>query len=225
MSSKEVFNRSVLDGDNIVFQRIDEIIPIYQSAFAGDPWFEVSRCPATQEINSCEGGISSLSIGEFCTKCALIPSEVAYPPDELRDKFVRLNQQYPMTWYIEENESNQIALAAFATLLDSKIIFQEKYSSSPDMLSWLTKMYGNGKFAWLDEVFADKQVRPSGNLRYFKDMIVGLGSSLDTDMVAYRTINQRMLHAAERDFGDKAKIYEPKIDVPDHRYFVEISIS
>jgi hypothetical protein len=70
---------------------------------------------------------------------------------------------------------------------------------------------------WLDEVFADKNIRPSGNLRNFGKMCRGFMAALGNANLAYRTISPAMLNAAEKNFRAT-----PNTDAPDRRSFVNI---
>ena len=61
-----------------------EIIPAYQKAFAGDPWFEVSKCAG------CESGFSAQSPGTVCESCGHKTGEEAYTTEELVDLLITL---------------------------------------------------------------------------------------------------------------------------------------
>lgn len=220
--ANDVFRGVIVEPSLVNQSRLDEIIPLYQEAFTGDPWFEVSKCPSGDK-DVCPGGYSSVEIGDACGSCGLIPSQPAHGTDEIRTKFLTLAETRPMSWYIEENGEGDIALAAFATLATSTSLFEERYADHPEMSQWLADNI-NGEIAWLDEVFANKAVRPSGNLKNFGDMICRLAKELHTNTVAYRTINTRMLTAAKRDFGDRAVVNHPREGVLDHRYFVKINL-
>lgn len=221
--SNEQFTSSVLDGRTVVSERLEEVVPIYQKAFQGEPWFEVSLCPADNQVEEkCKGGYSPLPVGAICRTCELVPVQEAYPSDEVARKFQKLAEIRPMQWYFEESQEGGIALAAFVTKCSPRTIAQEKYSDSTEMRSWITENLQSGDIGWLDEVFADRSVREKGNLSNFGGMVTKLAEGLGVGVVAYRTINPRMIHATERDFGDNATIYTPD-DLPDHRYFVTIS--
>ena len=90
------------------------------------------------------------------------------------------------------------------------------------MKDWLSRSVGMNDIGWLDEVFANKALRASGNLRNFGSMCIGMMERLDTDTLAYRTINERMVASTIRDFGDQATIFERGSGVPDRREFVVI---
>jgi hypothetical protein len=224
MISEDRFTGRITEGEEMVHERIGELIPIYQRAFAGEPWFEVSKCPSADQDMRCEGQFSALAIGDSCSTCNLEIVEHAYTSEELTEKFQLLADTRPMRWYTEENEQGNIALAAFVTLATASSIYKEKYNLS-NVREWLDEHLGDRDVAWLDEVFADKGVRQYGNLKNFGKMIVSLANELGVDLVAYRTINERMIAAANRDLLEQTRVFEPKKDIPDHRYFVIIDLT
>ena len=75
---------------------------------------------------------------------------------------------------------------------------------------------------WLDEVFANKRIRPDRNLDNFVAMTRAFMKELDVPRLAYRTINPQMLSVAER-FGSNASIFNREKDLPDRRDFVIIT--
>lgn len=198
-----------------------EIIPAYQSAFAGEPWYEVSRC--ADQLQRCVGGLTSLAFGAYCDLCGSCPTLPAYDADELVKRFDDLAASRPTTWYVEENGQG-ITLAAIAWKANSAVIADEKYGDAPEMLEWLNTELGSDEVTWLDEVFANKDLKPSGNLQNFGKFVAGLAEMLGSQTVAYRTIEPRMLTAPVRDFGRAASIYARQQNVPDRRDFVVINL-
>lgn len=206
---------------------LEDLIPVYQTAFAGDPWFEVSKCPAEDLVSrSCMGPYSPIPTGETCESCLKMPVQDAYPADEIRELFVELPQTRPMLWYLEQNGAGQIAMAAFLERLTATQIYEEKYPDVPEMKCWMEEYcIGTQEIGWLDEVFADTELRSRGNLKNFGRMIRMLAAGLEVDRVAYRTLNLRMLGAASRDFDKGLKIFDPALhEVPDRRYFIRIDL-
>jgi len=198
------------------------IVPAYQEAFKGEPWYEVSKCADPEAPKRCVGGLSRVALGELCMTCNMRPSTPAYESDELTARFEELAASRPTQWYIEETE-NGIALASIVWSAPKETIAVEKYSDVPEMMSWIEEAVGSEEIAWLDEVFANKSIRLTGNLRNFGAMCLGLMERLDQSVMAFRTINPAMIRAAERDFGERAVVYEREKDVPDRRDFVVIS--
>ncbi|HSW66183.1 MAG TPA: hypothetical protein VLI54_03535 [Bacillota bacterium] len=194
-----------------------EIALAYQSAFAGEPWFEVSKCADTRQ--RCTGGLSRVAVGSVCDMCGACPRLPAYEPAELIEGFEQLAASRPTAWYAEQTPGG-VALAALSWKAESGVIAKEKYSDTPAMDDWIQETLGAQAVGWLDEVFANRVLRTSGNLRNFGAMCDGFMERLKTDTLAFRTINERMLAVSRRDFGERATVFEQVIDVPDRRAFV-----
>ena len=201
----------------------NQIVPIYQKAFAGEPWFEVSKCEDNSGQERCTGGFSSLPLGSVCESCGNCLTRPAYEEQELVGKFELLDETRLAAWYLEGNELGT-TLAAIAWVAKPKDIAKERYPDNPEMESWMVNELGNSPIGWLDEVFANKSLKPYGNLRNFREMCLGFAERLGVNVLAYRTINERMTAAARRDFDEKALIYERNNMVPDRRDFVIIRI-
>lgn len=195
----------------------DEIVPAYQSAFAGEPWFEVSKCVDTRL--RCIGGLSSVAVGSACDMCGARLKLPAYEPGELIDRFEQLASSRPTAWYAEQTDEG-VSLAAVSWKAKPSLIAEEKYRNTPAMADWIEQTLGVEEVGWLDEVFANKALRVSGNLRNFGAMCNGFMERLGTDTIAFRTINERMIAASNRDFGEQAAVFERAMDVPDRREFV-----
>jgi len=199
-----------------------ELIPAYQAAFAGEPWFEVSKCADTQVVQRCPGGFSQLGISRTCTTCGNCPTMNAYPNDELSERFSKLGITWPTFWYMEREDAS-VALAAVAWTASASQIVSEKYPDVPEMGEWLGNSFSKD-VVWLDEVFANKHIRTRNNLSNFGAMVVGFVERLGSPILAYRTISPAMISAPVRDFGEKAEVFERKVDVPDRRDFVVINL-
>ncbi len=198
-----------------------EIVPAYQAAFAGEPWYEVSKC--VDPAQRCAGGLSSVAIGQTCETCLSRPVRPAYEEDELESRFEQLAASRPTAWYMERNGEG-VSLAAVAWRELPGTIAQEKYSDVSAMEPWLEDILGDA-VVWLDEVFADKTKQSFGNLRNFGAMCRGLCNELQSERMAFRTINPRMIAAAKRDFGNAAVVFERQLTVPDRRDFVIINLN
>lgn len=198
-----------------------EIVPTYQAAFAGEPWYEVSKC--VDQLQRCVGGLSSVAVGvscELCDRCPILP---AYEVDELVNGFNNLATSRPTTWYVEQN-SQGVTLAAIAWKAKLTVIADEKYSDVPEMAEWLRGELGSDEVMWLDEVFANKDLKPKGNLQNFGKFVTEMADMLGSQTVAYRTIEPRMIAVPTRDFGQAASIFVRQQDVPDRRDFVAINL-
>lgn len=198
-----------------------EIVPAYQVAFAGEPWYEVSKC--ADQLRRCVGGLSSLAVGVSCKLCGSCPALPAYEADELVNRFNDLATSRPTTWYVEQNDQG-VTLAAIAWKANSAVIAGEKYSDAPQMTEWLDEELGSDDVMWLDEVFANKNLKPKGNLQNFGKFVTGMAEMIGLQTVAYRTIEPRMIAVPSRDFGRAASIFTRQQDVPDRRDFVVINL-
>lgn len=220
-----------------------EIVPAYQEAFKNWPWYEVTKCAVDESATErCVGGLSALAVGTTCEMCGNCPDRPAYEYGELVSRFEMLGNTRPAVWYTERNERG-LTLGAVAWKATPEIVANEKYSSDPTMANWLEKQFPVSdrlpsyrsrcqtgvddppyleEFAWLDEVFANLELKSAGNLANFGAMCVGIAEQLGVEFVAYRTINPKMVSAAKRAFGDKAKVLSANEAVPDRRDFIVI---
>jgi hypothetical protein len=201
-----------------------EIVPAYQAAFAGEPWYEVSKCVDRELPQRCVGGLSSLAVGATCEVCDNKPTKPAYEKDELVARFEELASSRPTAWYTERSDAG-LALAAVAWRAAPMVIAKEKYPDVPEMAEWLEATLGANDIVWLDEVFANKNLRGRGNLANFKSMVDGFAERLESPTIAYRTINPAMVRAATRDFGDDVMAFSKFTEVPDRRDFVLVNTS
>ena len=211
-------------------KQYDEIIPVYQAAFAGEPWYEVSKC------DTCPTGYSRQEPGCECEVCGNPTGEAAYATKELFERFDMLGETRLTCWYTEREPNGELAFAAMAWRATVEQISEEKYEGAPEMADWLRERYPRkNKLAqalggtvydllWLDEVFANRSVRTQGNLDNFRQMTEGFAINLSAAAIplAYRTISPAMTRAAVRDYGAAATVERAGKTVPDWRDFVSI---
>lgn len=201
----------------------DEIIPAYQIAFAGEPWYEVSKC--ADRRRRCAGGLSAVAVGSLCSICSERPALPAYETDELKERFDTLGLTRPTMWYVEQQLDDRVNLASVAWRATPSRIAEEKYADVPEMKEWLAEKFKDDpEITWLDDIFANRDVKANGNLNNFGELMAGLAGRLDTKNIAYRTIAPQMARAAIRDFGDRATVLERSQDVPDRRNFIIINL-
>ncbi|MDN5274689.1 MAG: hypothetical protein JWP06_590 [Candidatus Saccharibacteria bacterium] len=200
---------------------LDSVIEPYQKAFEGWPWYEVSKCADIRSPTRCEGGLSKTAIGQLCGACEYAPSRPAYEPEELRVKFKLIGDTRPTSWYTEEVDAG-VTLAAVAWSAAPNVIAAEKYQDVPDMTEWLETTLGEEDIVWLDEVFANKDLKQSGNLARFDSMCEGFLDTLEGTALAFRTINPAMTRAAIKNFKERALVFTRNEQVPDRRDFVVI---
>ena len=205
--------------DETIKDYYQELIPAYQEAFSGDPWYEKSKC--RDSLVRCVGGLSAVAVGSLCAICNLCPVEQAYENDELIQKFNAITDFKKTIWYLEK-EASHIALAVIAWLGDAQTIMRERYSAVPEMEGWLEDTMQGSAVIWLDEVFAQKSVRQSGNLKNFRSMCDGFSNMLSNNVLAFRTINPALTRAAQRDYAEQVTVYKRNTAVPDRRDLVVI---
>lgn len=198
-----------------------EIVPAYQEAFSGDPWYEVGKC--VDSLQRCDNGFSALEVGTYCDVCDGCIKQPAYEVDELTAKFDYIGSTRPTQWYIEQSPAG-LTLAAIAWQATWRKVKDEKYGTIQPMEQWLMGCLGEEDFIWLDEVFANKSIKSQGNLSNFRYMIEGFAERLGPSRVAYRTKNPAMTRVVERDFYGGSNIYKAFDDVPDQRGFVVIDL-
>ena len=200
----------------------DEIVPAYQSAFAGDPWYEASKCPDL--LKRCIGGLSSIAVGSMCSVCDECPTQPAYEASELIARFEAISATRPTAWYTERTKAG-LTLAAIAWEASASTIAREKYNDVTEMSGWLINKLGSEPVVWLDEVFANRALKTSGNLARFRAMNTGFMGRLNNTTIAFRTINERMIAATKRDYDGQSRVFEREVAVPDRREFVVINNS
>ena len=213
------------------FYRAEEMTDIYANvcpafiqAFAGEPWYEVSQCADLVLPQRCQRGYSSQEVGQCCETCEQRITEPAYNEPELRQEFEEHARDYPTVWYVEELESG-IALGGFASLHENaSTLIESTYSrNGTTMSSQLDQVVGGG-VAWLHELFADTNIRASGNLRNFGGMCIGFAEQFSVDRFAFCSINPKMIKVARREFGSKVQVMEGSKDIPDYRHLVVVDL-
>ena len=212
---------SVSTGDS-ARQRLPEALEGYASAFRAAPWFENTKC--ADDLRRCLRGFSPLDNGQQCDVCGIAERLPAYQVDELVAKFEEIFSSRLAALYTEK-VANRVAVTSISWRGDATRISQERYGDNANqpMRSFLVDVLADQPVVWLDEVFANFNVRPRGNLDRFGSMTRTIAALLDVPRVAFRSINPAMISPAVRDFGRYAKTFEPLRQVPDERTFVLIN--
>jgi hypothetical protein len=196
---------------------VEVLAPVYQRAFAGEPWFEVSRC------SGCARGFSGESPGQHCAVCGTFLTSEAYPIDELTQQLGATIASEQSVVYLEQLDQ-EVLLGALAWIGSPGEIATRKYAdATPELAAWLAETLPE-ECVWLDEVFASRSVRKSGNLWNFRSMCIEISQALNQQTLAYRSINPRIIGKAQREFGLSCRVYEPQVDIPDRRAFVVIKL-
>lgn len=149
---------------------------------------------------------------------------------DIRRSFDDLRDSMNAAWYIERfagsGQDTGVTLGALAIAVSPGEIAEKKYSDVPEMNEALTRILGDrDRIVWLDEVFANPDLRDEGNLDLFGDFVSGLAERLGQSTVAYRTRHPAMTHVAWRDFREDATILRGNSSgVPDERDVVVINL-
>ncbi len=210
-----------------VSNQLDRLVEMYQGAFAARPWQEVSKCPSETEQANCPDGLSRVAVGSICEVCQLCPTEPAFPTEELKAKFTFESKDTHSLWYLEKDPSGTIALATLARVTTAEALAREVYGDDPEMQQWISEKYPEEttRITWISDIFADTTIRPKGNLANFGDMCRSLTRGSRPTEVLFRTINPRIVSAAQRDFGKELDIADPAFgEVPNRGRMVSFKI-
>lgn len=200
-----------------------ELVPVYQKAFAGLPWYEVSQCSQSPS------GFSAQRVGELCQCPRCIESGAptrltteAYPADQLYESLLSRSAGPDSVVYVECLPDGRPVLGAILCPMSEESVI-DKYAGRVDE-TWLRTMLPE-KVLWLSEIFADLDARASGNLGNLQEVIAKSAENANTDTVAFRTINERLSGKIKSIYRDRATI----LSVPDSAnggksYFVIIKL-
>ena len=184
---------------------IPKLVPTYKRAFAGEPWFEVSRCPACDSF-------TRLSPGDRCPTCRTKLVE-AYSNQEVSEMLSAIFQNRRATLYVETDARGNVLVAAIAYTWTKALIYEKKYrvkGRDSDELRRVLAEKVPEQFTWIDEIFADRALRESGNLREFERIIKDMLRGKKSGTIVFRTISPQLKEKAKRVFP-QTEIY----DVPD----------
>lgn len=178
---------------------IPRLIPIYQAAFAGEPWNEVSRCAPT---SSCAGQISDRKIGETCTSCGEVLRTEAHPAEVLRERWRERFDAHETRLYLEQEAGGSYLLATLAWRATPQALAAACYAKPREegMEKWLSQELPE-EFVWMEEIFAHLALRREGNLWNYGVMVRELLTELESSAFAFRTINTRLIARTEKVFG------------------------
>lgn len=177
---------------------------MYQKAFAGFPWFEVTQCPQSPS------GFSAQNIGEWCQCAGCVQNgtptrldKPAYPIEELYRSLTARVSDPNSTVYIERTTDGRAVLGAiFKSASESEVVAKYTTRSDPALIAQLVPE----RVVWLDEIFADLDARPNGNLKNLEAIIRQSAQYLGSDTVAFRTINKNLINKITNIYGGRAQI-------------------
>lgn len=204
-----------------------QLVPIYQMAFAGEPWREVSACAAPAGFeNACPRRRSQQEIGETCPRCGEILQEPAFSEERLTADWVSRFSAHDSRFYLERYPDGSCVVAALAWKATAEVLAERCYSAPGEekMHAWLADRLP-GEFVWLEDIFADLSLRPSGNLWNYRAMTSQFLSELRGSVLAFRSINEGLIEKTLKLFGPQAEHLIAIQDVPDHRDLVVVRSS
>lgn len=177
-------------------KRVTEIGPAlgetYKIAFAGPPWYEVSRC----QNQECIEEFSSLIPGAACTGCSSDLVE-AYDATELTAMWRQMVEEDEACMEVAfDGDYPQRATLARPTAADE--LWQRKYSAVPAMRNWLDKRFGDDKFVWIEDTFADRSRQPTGNLKDRRETLERVAAFYKDLQIATRTLSPAIVAATVR---------------------------
>jgi hypothetical protein len=177
-----------------------ELAEAYKESFAGEPWFERSKC-LNQE---CEENYSDLKPGCECDKCRQALTD-AYNSEELISSWTQILEQGGL---IEVDLcDDQIPIrATISRPTNPNELFRRKYDNVPIMRAWIGANLPN-EFVWVEDTFANRRIKPAGNLRNRGQTLKTIQTRYDGLQVVTRTISAQIISATFRDRPDDTKLY------------------
>lgn len=169
-----------------------ELAKTYKVAFAGDPWYEVSRCNEA----GCEVCFTDLDAGCTCLQCG---SELgpAYDSDELVNQWrdILQNDRGMIEVAFEGNYPQR---ATIARPTNPEELFARKYAEVPAMLPALRSILPN-EFVWIEDTFANRDRQQAGNLKDRGKTLDRIADFYDGQTIATRTLANAIVRSTLRD--------------------------
>lgn len=163
-----------------------QLTETYKVAFAGEPWFEVSKCAEEQ----CAVGFTPLEAGGCCESCEQELVE-AYSTEELLAGWKRiLEDEGGFMEVALTDEYPQRATLARPTTPDE--LFERKYQDVPAMEEFLARVLPKD-FVWIEDTFANRQRQPNGNLKNRKETFERIGEFYGRPTLATRTLSEAIV--------------------------------
>ena len=172
----------------------------YRVAFAGEPWYEKSRC----DNDICRVGFSSLNVGEECDNCRGTLA-VAYPKEELTSKWMEMLKREDALFEISSEDGYPIR-ASIARPTSKDELYERKYSEIPPMQDWIAENLPE-EFVWIEDTFADRNKQPRGNLSDRGKTLGRIAAVYSGLSIATRTLAVPVVSATLRDVGANTNVY------------------
>ena len=196
-------NREILTGER-GGRRLDDIAEpladVYKSAFAGEPWFEVSRCVA----ESCPVGFCPDAPGVPCKSCGS-ELQAAYDAGELAAAWRQMitSEDAMMEVGYLDGRPVRVTIARPTTPAE---LFTRKYADVPEMRQWTDENLDR-ELVWIEDTFADRSRQPRGNLKERGRTLAGIALRYSGLAVVTRTLAPQVIAATLRDAGDMTDMF------------------
>jgi hypothetical protein len=198
MNSVEMITRENIDTFKIVAPSLAET---YKIAFAGDPWYEVSRCGSKQ----CAGSFKTQEADENCATCgtALVP---AYDSDELVSGWQAIIEEEDAVVELTRDQLERPVCVTIARPTTQEELWRRKYLGITAMSRWIDEQLPS-KFVWIEDTFANRKISPTGNLKNRGATLGRIAARYGGLQIATRTLQPAIIRATLRDVGPNTTMY------------------
>jgi len=185
-------------------RRLDDIaVPladVYKAAFAGEPWYEVSRCGT----ENCSVGFCSSAAGLPCAGCGGELVE-AYDSNELATIWRRMitDEDAMMEVGYADGEPVRVTLARPTTPGE---LYARKYADVPAMERWVGENL-DSELVWIEDTFADRNRQPRGNLKERGRTLGGIALRYGGLAIVTRTLAPQIIAATLRDMPESTDLF------------------
>jgi hypothetical protein len=192
---------TIRSGDENRLQNLSEqLAGVYKVAFAGDPWYEVSRC--LDESCFQLQGFSRKEVGSTCS-CGDCLVDAYNALDLLEGWMDVLRQDGIME--VKLNEDSDPIRVTIARPTNPAELYQRKYSNVPLMEDWLKSVLPE-ELLWIEDTFADRVRSPTGNLSDREETFELLEKEYGLP-IATRTLAPAIVRATLRDRLPRTRVW------------------
>lgn len=196
-------NREILTGER-GSRRLDGIAAlltdVYKAAFAGEPWYEASRCMT----DDCPVGFCSDAPGTPCAGCVNELVE-AYDAEELAAAWRRMitDEDAMMEIGYMGGEPVRVTLARPTTPAE---LYARKYADVPVMKRWTSENLDR-ELVWIEDTFADRRRQPRGNLKDRGQTLGNIALRYGGLAIVTRTLAPQIIAATLRDAAENTDLF------------------
>lgn len=197
MSNLEVITSKNVDRIEIIG---DELANVYKVAFAGEPWYEASKC-----IDSgCSVKFSAKTPGCTCELCGSTLTE-AYVSDELIANWQAMLENDDALFEVafEDSLAQRVTIARPTNRTE---LMSRKYDDVPAMKQWLETRFGD-EFVWIEDTFANRSRKETGNLATRGETLSRIAAYYAGLPILTRTLSTAIVASTLRDVGEASMAY------------------